>query len=100
MVERPDRIVREALVVALDVVGAECDRHQERTVELERLEIDIGLPAQPTHAPSAFCMTGSSAVTRPAPEISASRSAVRVHRSIHRKAVGDDDELGLVHSYS
>ncbi len=49
VVQRPDRVVREALVVELHVLRAESHRNEVRALEVEGLDIDVGLagPADP-----------------------------------------------------
>ena len=69
VVERPEGVVRESLVVVLDVVGAERDGTMEMSSCSNGSDSSSATPAQPTQAPSARCMTGSSAVTSPPGEV-------------------------------
>ena len=100
VVKRPDRVVREAFVVELDVFGAQGDRHEQSAVELEGLQVDVRLtgPADPRAVglPHDRLEGGDQAARRPPPGI----RPVCVARPVHREPVGDDHELGLVHACS
>jgi hypothetical protein len=48
VVQRPQRVVRETLVVVLDLTGVQRDRHHPDALVFERLEFDVG-SARPAH---------------------------------------------------
>ena len=100
VVQRPDRVVREALVVELDVLGTQRDRNELGALELERLHVEVGLagPADPRAVGAR--MTGSSAVTRPPGERRHARSPSGSGDAIDGKPVRDDDEVCLWHACS
>ena len=65
VVERPERVVGEALVVELDLLGADRDRWRSTPSTLKGSASSSGSPVQPTQVPPVSRSMGSSARTRP-----------------------------------
>ncbi|GAA1728233.1 hypothetical protein GCM10009746_07730 [Microbacterium paludicola] len=97
MVERPDRAVGEALVVRLDLGSAQRHGHESGALEVERLDVEVGLAA-PSH-PRAVGLAhdglegGDETAGRPPPAL----LAIRRDHPVDGKAVGDDDEICARH---
>ena len=92
VVERPQGVIGETLVVVLDLALAQRDRNDPDAVAVERLEDEVGLagPADPGAAVGAHdrLQGGDQATGRMLPL----RIPVRVDHPVHREAIGDDDE--------
>ena len=97
VVERPDGVVGEALVVLLDLVRTEGDRDEAGAVEVERLDVEISLP-RPSDPGAVGLLhhrlqSGDEAPRRAAPAVFPfTRPGI-----VHGQTVGDDDEFGLGH---
>lgn len=100
VIERPDRVVREALVVLRYLLSAQRDRNQIDAVGLERLQLDVGLtgPAHPGSVDTAHHRFegGDESAGRRAPGL----LTIGPHHTIHGQAVGDDDEICCGHEGS
>ena len=97
VVQRPDRVVREALVVELDLFRAQRHRHERGAFELEGLELRVGHtgPADPraVRAPHHRFEGGDQATGRAAPRI----WTLSVRDMVDGQPVRDDDEISQGH---
>ena len=87
VIERPQRVVREAFVVRLDVVGRQRHGVQLDAVDLERRGVVVGDARPPDPRPAALTQEREQGPHEPAgaglPSVVGAR---------HRQAVGGDDE--------
>ncbi len=97
VVERPQGVVREALVELLQVVLAERDRDELGAVHVERVELEIG-GTTPAHPRARGAGHHGRERRHQAPRRAGpGRFAGVVERDVDGKPVGDDDEVVAGH---
>jgi hypothetical protein len=93
VVQRPEGVVGEALVVVRQVVLGEAHRHEAHVVGVEGLEVQVG-GAAPAHPRAVGLLhhrfQGGHQTTGGA---GPARVPVVVQRHVHREAVRDDDQV-------
>ena len=96
MVQRPQRGVREALVVALDLELGQAHRHEMEDVVVERLQRLVRGAVPPHPRAAALGHHGCQGAHQPAGGAAPRAVAVLVHVPVHGKTVGHHHEVVAV----
>jgi hypothetical protein len=92
VVERPQGVVGEALVVELDLLGREANGDEVDAVVLERIGLVVGAPGPADPRAVGFAHHRLEGRHEAAGRGAERRIAVGIRDAVDRQAVGDDDE--------
>jgi hypothetical protein len=93
VVERPQRVVREALVVEAEVVLRQLHRDEPHVVGVERLQLEVRRAAPADPRAVGLLHDGLEGGHEAAGGAGPARCAVLAHGHVDREAVRDDDQV-------